>query len=462
MTSYRLWPSVSGPDSATSYSGSFISGLNFTVTQSNVWLEGYWWWVAGSNQSASPVECALWTVAGSYSGVLVPGSVAVSGTLVTGQWNWIPLAVPVQLAIGYVAGMTGGSSYSSSYCAAVGVNGNFPDTGSYWGSGPGSAGITNGPLFAYSGSSNSFPPPYTRPQGCFVTAGSDPSLLMPSGASGTDNFWVDVQVTASPPSYSGSYRIWPNKADTNSVTGSDSAVAYIVGTEVDLSVPVTLNYVHYFVPSGSPNLGTAADLWLISSGTQAAQITSPAWVTESGGSVGSSTGLWVKAPFPGNTTVPPGKYRVSVYNANGTSGAWGAKDATSDYWYAGAGQNGITWGPVTAPNFTNAQLVNVYDSSGTTGGQPCFAVGPPDQFPDLGTGIAPAQNYWVDLEVTPIASSSGSVTALGIPHPFPDTTEPGVFTGTDPEADVGEPDFLNAPIGIPHPGSDVGIPGGVA
>lgn len=49
-------------------------------------------------------------------------------------------------------------------------------------------------------------------------------------------------------------------------------------------------------------------------------------------------------------------------------------------------------------------------------------------------------------------------TPIGEPHDAPDTTEPGVFTGSDPNADVGEPDNLGqvigtetSAIGIPHP-----------
>lgn len=38
---------------------------------------------------------------------------------------------------------------------------------------------------------------------------------------------------------------------------------------------------------------------------------------------------------------------------------------------------------------------------------------------------------------------------LGIPHET--DAEPGTFTGTDPDADVGEPDALGADIGIPAP-----------
>jgi hypothetical protein len=66
---------------------------------------------------------------------------------------------------------------------------------------------------------------------------------------------------------------------------------------------------------------------------------------------------------------------------------------------------------------------------------------------------------------------------LGEPHDYLDTTEPGVFTGTDPQADVGEPGDLGVQIGTSHtvvdlaepqdfagtdPDADVGKPNGVA
>ena len=38
---------------------------------------------------------------------------------------------------------------------------------------------------------------------------------------------------------------------------------------------------------------------------------------------------------------------------------------------------------------------------------------------------------------------------VGEPHP--DDAEPDVFTGTDPNADVGEPDDLGGTVGIPAP-----------
>jgi len=421
VTTYRLFPSVNG-GAAISYSGNFISGVVFTVSAGNTWFEGYWWWVAASNQSTAPVKCALWSASdtshGGSGSYVVPGSVVTSATLTAGAWNYVPLPAPIQLAPGY---SPGGTTGGSAYVAAIGVNGSFPDTNNYWGSGQVAPnGIMQGPLFAYSGSAASAPAPYSMAQGCFTQGGSDPSLVMPNGISGTDNFWVDVQVSdTAPAGYTGSYRVWPNKFDANAETGGDTAAAYVVATEVDLSASCALDYVHYFIPnaaSAGAGLATRADVWSISSGVAVASITSPAWTTEAGGAVTIGTyGQWVRAAFAGGIVIPAGKYRVSVYNANGTTGTWNAKDATTGYWTTGgAGANGITQGPLTAPSFASAQPVNVYQGSGTTGGQPCFAVGPPDQFPNEGTGISPAQVYFVDLEVTPAAHSSGLLMASGI------------------------------------------------
>ena len=46
---------------------------------------------------------------------------------------------------------------------------------------------------------------------------------------------------------------------------------------------------------------------------------------------------------------------------------------------------------------------------------------------------------------------------IGIPHPV--TTDTNVFTGTDPKADVGEPNDLGAREGTPHNFPDTTEPG---
>lgn len=394
MTTYRLFPATNGPASPINFTGNFIAGVNFAVAGGGNWFDGYWWWVANSGQSTAAVKCALWSMTAPGVGVLIPGSVVTSGTLTAGQWNYIPLSVPLQLAPGYDPA---NNPAGSSYVAAIGVNGSFPDTGSFWGSA-----IVNGPLVGYAAGSQ----PYTTAQGCFTVGGSDPSLVMPSSSSNTDNFWVDVQIDTVAPVYSGSYRLWPNKWDASPATTVDTNVDYVVATEIHLTEDCRLNAIHYFSPASAASLATACDVWDIGTQSAVASIASPTWLTEAGGA-GSAASGWLKAAFAGGTVLPAGSYRVSVYNSNGVGGGWNAKDASSNYFITGAGNAGITWGPLFAPNFAGAALANVFNSAGTTHGQPVFAVGPPDQYPNVSTGNAPAQVYWVDLEVTPVPANSG-------------------------------------------------------
>ena len=182
-----------------------------------------------------------------------------------------------------------------------------------------------------------------------------------------------------------------------------------------LASACALDYIHYFVPNGmtvAAGLATRADVWSISSGLAVATLASPSWTTETGGTVtlSSTYGQWVKAAFPGGTILPAGNYRVSVYNSNGATGAWGAKDAATNYWSSGVGQSGLSGGPLTAPNQASAQSATYYPGTGTgsTGGQPVFAYSGTDTFPDYTTGTNPAQNYWVDLEVTPTGLSAAA------------------------------------------------------
>lgn len=442
MTTYRLFPSASGPAAPVNFSGSFISAVCFAVQGGGNWLDGYWWWVGNSGspaQSTSPVKCALWSVnsASTFAAsFVVPGSVVTSGTLTAGAWNYIPLTSPVQLAPSWDTNLT---TSGSVYIAAIGCNGPFPDTGGFWGSGgPGASGIANGPLVAFggigAGSTGLNEPPYNIPQGLFTTGGSDPSVTIPLQQSTVDNFWVDVQVdTNAPPGYSGSYRLWPNKADTNNLTTGDAAFNYTVATEVSLTQPCTLSNVWYFSPHTATTLATRAEVWSVSTGLSVASISSPSWLTASGTAYSPGAGAWVKAAFAANTTLPPGDYRVSVYNANGTTDAnWSAKDGVSDYWaetYTGAGAGGITWGPLYAPDYPHAAAGYLYGgpstatppySNGTVPhAQPVFGQtgSGVTEFPNLyapvGTGNNQTQNYWVDLEVIP-QSTAISLTDSGM------------------------------------------------
>jgi hypothetical protein len=176
MSTFRLFPSTDGPSSPVPYTGNFIAGMTFFVT-SEAWLQGYWWWVCGSGQSTSPVKCSLWQASTANDGTLVPGSTVTSGELAAGQWNWIPLETPLPLSIGAAGAKAG----AAQYVAAIGCNGAFPDTNNSFGSGgPYGAGITNGPLSAFSAPSGTLPSPFGIEQGVFTTVGSDPSTVPPA------------------------------------------------------------------------------------------------------------------------------------------------------------------------------------------------------------------------------------------------------------------------------------------
>jgi hypothetical protein len=385
----------------------FQAGLIHTVTQGGMWLQGFYWWVPTGADTAAQKFC-LWSVSGAGGGTagqVVAGSTVTSCVLTANAWNLIPLATPVQVAIGgtYVA--------TTAWTPAHG----FPDTNAQFGAGdPYSAGITNGPIMAFGddtqGGTNGAP--YAYGQGLFGTANSDPTAGIPAALSSSGNFWIDVSYSdTAPAGYAGSYRLWPDKADANSSTVQDASVNYDVATEFALSVPCVLNKIWYYSPSGTAQLATACSVFKILSGgltgSVAATTAAPSW----SGAAGSG---WVSCSFTG-VTLPAGKYKVGVYNGTVTPDGWNAKDAQTDYWRNGAGGGGITNGPLSAPNLSSSSLAYNFNgnaggtppySDGTTlAGQPTFSQGTPDQYPYLVALVASptagsTQNYWVDVEVT--------------------------------------------------------------
>ncbi len=372
-----------------------------------MWFEGYWWWVCPTGAPTSAQKFALWNVTGQGAGTLIPGSAVTSGALTSGQWNWVPLSTPLALAVG------------TCYNACTGFAGSFPNTNDQFGSGdPYAAGLVNGPLTAYSDTNGSLRTPYTTSQGVFGVAGTDPSVNMPGSGSNSANFWVDLQVSdTAPTGYGGSYRLWPNKWDAAPETTPDSAVNYVVATEVHLSQPCTLNNIWYYSPHGVGQLATECGVWDMSTQKLVAENTSPPWS-------GAAASGWISCAFTG-VTLAAGQYKVAVYNGVATPGPWSAKQL--NYWDIGAGQNGITNGPLYAPQLADASTANIYQGSGQEPGQCTFAVGPPNQYPNLYVdGLA--QNYWVDIEVTP---ATGSTTSP--PPTSPPPSSPPVSSSPPPE-----------------------------
>ena len=167
MTSYRLFPSTSGPSSPVSYSGPFDAGVGFEVTSGGMWFEGYWWWVCPSGQPTAAQTFALWQVYQGASASIISAATVTSGALLAGQWNYVPLPSPVMLSVGGGANFAhadaGGTAY---YIACTAFTGGFPDSnGQYGSAGPYAAGIVNGPLTAFSDHSGSLGAPFNQAQG---------------------------------------------------------------------------------------------------------------------------------------------------------------------------------------------------------------------------------------------------------------------------------------------------------
>jgi hypothetical protein len=432
MTTYSLY-SGSGP-ALVGYSGPFQSGITFEVTTGNCWFNAYRWWVPSGGDTGAQ-KFALWciTVDAATGNSLISGSVVTSGTLTANAWNVVSLPVPVQLSIG------------CAYVAATGwtaVNG-FPDTNNQFGSGdPFSAGITNGPLFAYSSGTGTAGAPLMGSQGSFgdTTGQTDPSVYMPIGSSNDANFGMDVVVSNTAPSgYNGSYRIWPNFAGVGpqlgiSGSGIDANDPYILATEFTLSQACTLNHIWFYSPATVTQLPTQCAIWNVSAQTMVAGTlqTSPSW----SGAAGSG---WISVSYTG-VTLPAGDYKTSVWNATASGTGTGWNEYSPEYFTTGAGTAGITSGPITVPNVTNATSPGqaTYQSSSST-----FLY--PDLYVSSGT---PGQSYWVDVEVTPQTSTYGQEIQLPLIPPGLYTSPGAVF----PQPFRGDPGLValthNYPVSL--------------
>lgn len=87
------------------------------------------------------------------------------------------------------------------------------------------------------------------------------------------------------------------------------------------------------------------------------------------------------------------KYKVAVVNGTAIPDSWNS--ATLDYWSTGDGSNGISNGPLSAPN----------ESGAPSPGQGTYNFGSSFTYPDTyDTGGAPT--YWVDVEVVPSPTST--------------------------------------------------------
>lgn len=383
MTTYRLFPSTSGPSSPVSYGGTFEAGVGFEVTSGGMWFQGYWWWVCPGGQPTTAQTFALWQVYQDGSASIVSAATVTSGTLTAGQWNFVPLPNPIMLTVG------GGGDFphadaggTACYIACTAFTGSFPDTNGQFGAGGSySGGITNGPLTAFSDQSGSLPAPFSTVQGLFSTSGSvlaGPPLV----GSSSSNFWMDVQVSdTAPAGYNGSYRIWPNLPTVPGSISNDAG-QQTTGTEFWLSQACTVNNIWFWSPPGATVLPTRCGIFSAASQAEVAgsDNSSPSW----SGAAGSG---WVACSYSGSGLVlPAGKYKVSVYSGGGAK--FYQEDV--DYFSSGPGGSNIVNGPLTCPSVANA----------TAPGNSTYQDGSwsyPDTFDNKDDG----ENRWIDIEVTP-------------------------------------------------------------
>ena len=422
MSTYRLFPSVNGPSSPVSYSGSFLAGVLFCVT-SNSWFEGYWWWVCPTGQSTAPQKFALWQVYGDAEGSVVPGSVVTSGTLTAGQWNYIPLATPLPLSIGNVPGVG-----AAVYEAATGFSGSFPDTNSQFGSGdPYASGITNGPLLGYSDQDASAPCPTSAGsfQGSFGTAGTDPSVNLPSQGSSSSNFWIDLQVSnTAPAGYSGSYRLWPNYPTVFPTQATIDTQAQTMGTQFTLSEACTVDNIWFYSPPFAQALPASTQIW---NSTTQAMVSGTDLTASWTGGVASG---WVANSYgSAGIVLPAGNYIATVYYGGGdvfymeSRGYFG-----SHLGLVGPATDGMANGPISSPS--NATAPN------PPGGNSCyFQGGTSPTYPNAWDTNDGGENRWVDIEVTPGSSSSS-------PSPTPTPTPTATVTPTSPPSATNSRAFL--------------------
>ena len=315
MATYRLFPTADGPSSPVSWGGSFLAGVLFQVTTGGVWFDGYWWWVCDTGQSAAAQKFALWVVYADGTGTLIPAATVTSAALTAGQWNYIPLATPLPLAIG------------ACYNACTGFTGSFPVTNNQFGSGePYAAGVASGPLSAFSDLSGTSPAPFSMTQGVFGTTSPDPAVNMPTAGSNSANFWMDLQVTDTAPAGS-SYRLWPSYP-TIPPTTNDDDLEQTFGTEFLLSESCALDNIWFYSPPAvSPTaLPTRCAIWSVQTQQVVAGTdnSSPSW----SGAAGSG---WVACSYSG-VTLPAGDYKVTVYTPGGSDNLY---QETEEYWGTG-------------------------------------------------------------------------------------------------------------------------------
>lgn len=221
MTEYRIWPATNGSGSTA---GGFTDdlGVQFKVNQSGLTLNGYYFWVDATNNDVDHTKYSwrLYSTTNGTSGTLISGStVSVAADFTPGQWNYQALSTPVTL--------TSGTTYVASLHYSGTAANHYNHVLSYWSTGAGASGITNGPLTA-PGSSTAL--------GGNQCPENEPSAsaAFPASSFSASNYWIDVSV---------------NSAAVSASAGTAAATASAMAPSVAISTGAGLAAVTAAVPA---------------------------------------------------------------------------------------------------------------------------------------------------------------------------------------------------------------------
>lgn len=164
---------------------------------------------------------------------------------------------------------------------------------------------------------------------------------------------------------------------------ASDASTYTMGVQFSVSQPATLTAVWWYSAAGAANLPSQIALFAVS-GASLVTSQAAAW----SGAAGSG---WVRAPFTSPPALAAGiSYKACIGDFLNNGNFY---SAIAHYWDTGAGQNGISNGPLSAPN-----------NAGADHGQSSFHNAGVLAYPDTSFN---ATNYLVDPEITASALITG-------------------------------------------------------
>lgn len=279
MTTHRLWPATDGPNAQQSDGDNYSMGVEFYVTATGCTATHLHFWCSTTLTGSDHIGGLFTAAAGGGSGTLVSGSTVTLPSPLVAGWNTVAFAAPVAL--------TQGQRYRA--VVFFTTNNGYTATGSYWSTGAGSAGITNGPLTA---------PNNAGAEGsdqCSF-AGGVGDLTFPTSSFSAGNYWIDVTVDAPDAGVTGALA-GTLPAPTGQAAGSVVATGAAVAAAPMPAAAVAGQVRASAVLAGTPPGPTSAIAGAVRAAGAVAAVT-PGPTGELAGSVRASGALAAGLPSP--------------------------------------------------------------------------------------------------------------------------------------------------------------------